>query len=296
MSDFFVRLLKMKLLDGKQLSIEIKSKLKLKIADFYKNYHRRPKLSVILVGENPASHVYVKSKAKACEEVGIISEVIKLKDDVTKEELLQNIHKLNQDPMVDGILVQLPLPTGLTSNKADERVLINSIDPSKDVDCFNDINVGKLIESTAYTVAPCTPAGILELLKSNHVQIEGRHCVVIGRSQIVGKPMALLMLNENATVTVCHSKTSDIKKFTSNADIVIVAAGKAKMFDSSYFKQGAVVVDVGIHKVDGAIVGDVNNEDLDIHLSARSPVPGGVGPMTIAKLLENTYKLSLTHV
>jgi methylenetetrahydrofolate dehydrogenase (NADP+)/methenyltetrahydrofolate cyclohydrolase len=286
----------MKLLDGKSLSTEVKSQLKAKVADFHKKFYRKPRLSVVLVGDNPASHVYVKSKAKACEDVGMESEVIKLSKGVSKSDLLEVIQRLNLDSSVDGILLQLPLPETLTSNKAEEKELLNSIDATKDVDCFNDINIGKLIEGKGDVIAPCTPAGIIDLLKANQIQIEGKHCVVIGRSQIVGKPMALLLLNQNATVTICHSKTKDIKKHTLMADIVIVAAGRAMQFGKEYFKQGSVVVDVGIHKIGNAIVGDVNCEEIDDVVSARSPVPGGVGPMTIAKLLENTYRLALSHV
>jgi len=286
----------MKLLDGKALSTEVKSELKIKVAEFYKNYGRKPKLSVLLVGDNPASEVYVKSKAKSCEDIGMLSEVIKLEKSISKAELLNVVKKLNLDSTVDGILLQLPLPTSLTSNKLEEKNLLNSIDPSKDVDCFHDINMGKLVEGNGEIIAPCTPAGVIDLLKKNQVVIEGKHCVVIGRSQIVGKPMALLLLQQNATVTVCHSKTKDIKKHTQMADIVIVAAGKAEQFGKEYFKADSVVIDVGIHKIGEKLVGDVNIEGLDKLLTARSPVPGGVGPMTIAKLLENTYRLALTHV
>ena len=235
-----------------------------------------------MVGEDPASQVYVNNKKKACEYCGINSKSFELPESTSEAELLELIKKLNDDASIDGILVQLPLPKGI-----DEDKVIMAIDPAKDVDGFHISNVGSLCVGREGLVS-CTPAGIIELLKRYNVAIEGKECVVIGRSNIVGKPMALLLLRENGTVTVCHSRTKDLKEVAKRADILVVAIGKPKFIDDSYVKDGAVVIDVGIHRnEDGKLCGDVDFESVKDKTSAITPVPGGVGPMTIAMLMNN---------
>lgn len=269
------------LIDGKKISKEIKDELKEKVAA-YKAQGKTAALAVIQVGEDPASSVYVNNKKKACEYIGIESLEFHLPETITEEELLSLIEKLNQDEKVNGILVQLPLPKHINEEK-----VIQTISPKKDVDGFHPQSVGALTIGQKGFVS-CTPAGIIELLKRSGIEISGKECVVIGRSNIVGKPMALLLLRENGTVTIAHSRTADLRQVTKRANILVVAVGKPKMIDASYVKEGAVVIDVGIHRnEDNKLCGDVDFDDVVEHVSAITPVPGGVGPMTIAMLMHN---------
>ena len=271
------------LIDGKLISSPIKDECKEKVASL-KEKGIEVTLAVIQVGEDPASSVYVNNKKKACEYIGANSLSYNLPENSTQEELLKIIDDLNNDSKVDGILVQLPLPKHF-----DEDEVIRRINPDKDVDGFHPINVGRLSIGEKGFVS-CTPAGIIELLKRSNVEIEGKECVIIGRSNIVGKPMSMLMLRENATVTVCHSRTKNLKEVTKRADILIVAIGKPKMIDASYVKDGAVVIDVGIHRPDPdskKLCGDVDFDSVEPIAGKITPVPGGVGPMTIAMLMSN---------
>lgn len=270
-----------KIIDGKQISLDIKNELKEKVAK-YKEQGIEITLAVVKVGNDPASAVYVRNKEKACEYVGINSKTLALPEETTEEELLNVVKKLNEDKNVNGILVQLPLPKHI-----DESKVLLTIDSTKDVDGFHPVNVGKMVIGED-TFLPCTPAGIIEMIKRTDIDIEGKECVVIGRSNIVGKPMALLMLQENATVTVAHSKTTDLKAVCKTADILIVAIGKKQFITADYIKEGAVVIDVGIHRgEDKKLFGDVCYEEVEPVASAITPVPGGVGPMTIAMLMSN---------
>lgn len=270
-----------KWIDGKQISAEIKEELKLKVADL-KSRGIAGALAVIQVGNDPASCVYVKNKKKACEFIGIGSFSYELSEETTQSELLELIQKLNQDKAVNGILVQLPLPSHI-----EEDTVIKAIAPEKDVDGFHPMSIGALTIGQKGFVS-CTPAGIIQLLKRSDIQIAGKNCVVVGRSNIVGKPMALLMLRENATVTIAHSRTADLKAVCKTADILIVAIGKKEFIDASYIKEGAVVIDVGIHRDDqNKLCGDVKFDEVEPLCSAITPVPGGVGPMTIAMLMHN---------
>lgn len=242
-----------------------------------------PGLAVILVGNNPASAVYVRNKHKACLEVGINSIEITLPESTTEAELLAKVEELNRDRAVHGILVQLPLPKHI-----DENAIINAISPDKDVDAFHPSNVGRIVIGD-YKFLPCTPAGIMELLKFYNIEIEEKECVVIGRSNIVGKPMSLLLLEKNGTVTVCHSRTKNLADITRRADIVVIAIGRANFLTADMVKEGAVIVDVGINRMpDGKLCGDVDFESVSALASYITPVPGGVGPMTITTLLKNT--------
>ena len=271
------------LIDGKLISAQIKDECKEKVA-LLKEKGIEVTLAVIQVGEDPASSVYVNNKKKACEYIGANSLSYNLKEDSTQEELLNLIDDLNNDEKVNGILVQLPLPKYF-----DEDEVIRRINPDKDVDGFHPINVGRLSIGEKGFVS-CTPAGIIQLLKRSNVEIEGKECVIIGRSNIVGKPMSMLMLRENATVTICHSRTKNLSEVTKRADILIVAIGKPKMIDASYVKEGAVVIDVGIHRPDPdskKLCGDVDFESVEPVAGKITPVPGGVGPMTIAMLMSN---------
>ncbi len=271
----------MVLIDGKKISAEIKDELKNKAAEL-KAQGKEACLAVILVGNDPASTVYVGNKKKACEYVGIKSLSYELPEETSEAELLELIDKLNKDASVNGILVQLPLPKHINEDK-----VIEAIAPEKDVDGFHPMSVGNLCIGRPGFVS-CTPAVIIQLLKRTGVDIAGKNCVIVGRSNIVGKPMALLMLRENATVTVCHSRTKDLKAVTSQADILIVAIGKPMFITADYVKEGAVVIDVGIHrKEDGKLCGDVKFDEVAEKCSAITPVPGGVGPMTIAMLMNN---------
>lgn len=269
------------LIDGKKISAQIKEELKEKAA-LLKEKGINVCLAVIQVGSDPASSVYVGNKKKACAYIGIESKAYELPEETTETELLELIEKLNQDTKVTGILVQLPLPSHM-----DEFQVIQAISPKKDVDGFHEKNVGALSIGSRGFVS-CTPLGVIELLKRSGIQIAGKECVVLGRSNIVGKPMAMLLLRENGTVTICHSKTENLKEVTKRADILVVAVGKPKLIDETYVKEGAVVIDVGIHRLENKkLCGDVDFEKAAPHTSAITPVPGGVGPMTIAMLMNN---------
>lgn len=268
-------------IDGKKISGQIKEELKEKVA-VYKTQGVEITLAVIQVGNDPASTVYVGNKKKACEYIGIRSLAYELSEDISQEELLKKIEELNGRKDVNGILVQLPLPKHI-----DEDAVIRSIDPKKDVDGFHPQSVGALSIGESGFVS-CTPAGIIQLLKRSNIEIAGKECVVVGRSNIVGKPISMLLLRENGTVTVCHSKTKNLKEVTKRADILIVAIGKPKFITKEYVKDGAVVIDVGIHRNENnKLCGDVDYEDVESVVSAITPVPGGVGPMTIAMLMNN---------
>lgn len=275
------------IIDGKQISLDIKDEIKDKIAWLNKK-GIEVSLAVILVGNDPASTVYVKNKKKACEYTGIKSVSYELAEETTEEELLSLIDKLNEDNAINGILVQLPLPKHIN-----EDAVIKRISPDKDVDGFHPESVGRLSIGERGFVS-CTPAGVIQLLKRSKVEITGAECVVVGRSNIVGKPMAMLLIRENGTVTVCHSKTKNLKEVTKRADILVVAIGKPEFIDSSYVKEGAVVIDVGIHrKGEKKLCGDVNYASVEPIASMITPVPGGVGPMTIAMLMNNCYEAAL---
>ena len=280
----------MNLLNGKELSLKIRQDIKREIKeDFTGKKLRVPTLAVVLVGEDPASQIYVRNKENACKEVGIESITIKLPQTATKEDVLERIRVLNDDELVDGILVQLPLPNGIDSNE-----IIESISPDKDVDGLTYVNKGKLVSNLG-DLAPCTPSGIIDLLKYYNVEIEGKNAVIIGRSQLVGRPVEILLNNLNATTTICHSKTQNLKEITAGADILIVAVGKPNYITGDYVKDGASVIDVGINRLDGKIVGDVDIRTLENRDVNITPVPGGVGPMTITELLKNTIKCAKQH-
>lgn len=270
-----------KIIDGKLISQQIKDELKA-LVETEKQNGKQATLAVIQVGNDPASSVYVNNKKKACAYIGIGSLSYELPEETTEDELLALIDKLNADEAVTGILVQLPVP-----KQIDEDKIIRRIDPKKDVDGFHPMSVGALCIGEKGFVS-CTPAGIIQLLKRSGVEIAGKECVVIGRSNIVGKPMALLLLRENGTVTIAHSKTQNLKELCSRADILVAAVGRPKMITKEYVKDGAVVIDVGIHRMEnGKLCGDVNYDDVADKCSAITPVPGGVGPMTIAMLMNN---------
>ncbi|MFS0751482.1 bifunctional methylenetetrahydrofolate dehydrogenase/methenyltetrahydrofolate cyclohydrolase FolD [Oceanobacillus sp. 1P07AA] len=280
------------LLNGKELSEELKQNMKIEV-DELKEKGLTPHLTVILVGDNPASKSYVRGKEKACAVTGISSNLIELTGDTSEEELLRIIDEQNKDESVHGILVQLPLP-----DQMDEQKIIHAISPEKDVDGFHPINVGKMMTGED-TFIPCTPYGILTMLQSKDISLEGKHAVIIGRSNIVGKPIGLLLLQENATVTYTHSRTKNLQEITKQADILIVAMGRAHTINADYIKEGAVVIDVGINrKDDGKLTGDVDFESAKEKASYITPVPRGVGPMTITMLLKNTIKAAkgLNHV
>ena len=275
-------------LDGKKLSLEIEERLKNYIQINKTIAKRNPGLAVIRIGEDPASGVYVGNKEKACSRVGIKSYIFHLKDSVEQKEVEQLLNKLNLDNDIDGMLLQLPIP-----KKFDEQRLISFINPKKDVDGLNEQNIGKLVKNEQ-AMRSCTPAGIVNLLKSQNIKIEGKKIVVIGRSLLVGKPLSLMLLNLNATVTITHSKTLNLNKICKEADILIAAAGKPNLIDSSFVKEGAVIIDVGIHRLTTSdksktrLCGDVLLEDVIPKVFAYTPVPGGVGPMTVTMLLVNT--------
>ena len=277
------------IIDGKELSKKLKEQMKDRVAQM-RQQGIVPKLVVVLVGNNSASEVYVRNKHKACGEVGIESEVIKMPEETTQQELLDVVKGLNEDRTVDGILVQLPLPSQIN-----EKVVLRSILPEKDVDGFHPVNVGLLsIGDDCY--APATPSGIISMFKEYGIEIAGKHCVIIGRSNIVGKPMAALLLRHNATVTVCHSKTQNLGELTRQADIVIVATGHRHTLTADMVKEGAVVIDVGMNRNElGKLCGDVDFEEVKEKASFITPVPGGVGPMTITELLENTILAAQRH-
>ncbi|WP_138415869.1 bifunctional methylenetetrahydrofolate dehydrogenase/methenyltetrahydrofolate cyclohydrolase FolD [Aquibacillus sediminis] len=269
---------------GNELAANLREEMKQEVEQL-KQKNITPSLTVILIGDDPASQSYVRGKQKASDKVGVDSELILLPESTTQQELVDRITKLNQDESVHGILVQLPLP-----NHIDEQVIIETIDPNKDVDGFHPVNIGRMMTGKD-TFYPCTPYGIITMLKSKNIEIAGKHAVIVGRSNIVGKPVGQLLLNENATVTYCHSKTKDMKQYTRDADIVIVAVGKMHFITGDDIKDGAVVIDVGINrKEDGKLTGDVEFESAQQKASYITPVPKGVGPMTITMLLHNTIK------
>jgi len=275
------------ILDGKEVAQARRKQIKARAEVFSEAYGRRASLAVVLVGDDPASQVYVRNKAKGCAEVGLDSIEHKLPVNISRSELIQLVKTLNADDRVDGILVQLPLPKGL-----DPSEIIDHIDPQKDPDGLTTENMGLLFVGRT-RVASCTPAGVMVILEHYRIPVAGRRAVVVGRSQIVGRPMAQLLTEAHATVTVCHSKTPDIREHTSQADLVVVAAGKAGLLGREDFKKGAVVIDVGIHRLPGGkLCGDVRFDELNGWVQAATPVPGGVGPMTITMLLENTLQLA----
>ena len=270
------------ILDGKAVSQRIKDEVK-KEAEILKQKGITIGLAVVIVGDNPASRVYVNNKKKACEYVGFDSYEYALPEDTTEEELLALVEKLNNDDKVNGILVQLPLPKHIN-----EEAVINAISPKKDVDAFHPQNVGKIMTGD-YDFLPCTPAGVMELIKKSGIDVCGKECVVLGRSNIVGKPQAMLLLHAHGTVTICHSRTQNLKEVTKRADILVAAIGKEKFVTADMVKEGAVVIDVGINRMaDGKLCGDVDFENVKEVAGAITPVPGGVGPMTIAMLMKNT--------
>ena len=272
-----------KLIDGKLISAQIRAEIKEETAAFVKERGYAPGLAVVIVGEDPASQVYVRNKARACEEVGFYSEVYRLPAETKQDELNALVDRLNGDEKIHGILVQLPLPKHL-----DETEVLLRIDPKKDVDAFHPYNVGKIMIGD-YDFLPCTPAGVMALLSRSGIDPAGKKCVVIGRSNIVGKPMAMLLLHANGTVTVCHSRTKDLSAVSREADILVVAIGRADFVGADMVKEGAVVIDVGMNRrEDGKLTGDVNFSEVEPIASAITPVPGGVGPMTITMLLQNT--------
>jgi methylenetetrahydrofolate dehydrogenase (NADP+) / methenyltetrahydrofolate cyclohydrolase len=273
------------IIDGKAIAKEIQDSIAIETATLKEMHGLVPGLHVVLVGEDPASQVYVKNKHKACEKVGFNSQIHRLSESTTEAELLNLVERLNGDPLVHGILVQLPLPSSIDSAK-----VMLTMAPEKDVDGFHPVNMGRLvIGDTPYP--PCTPQGIMELLGRTGEEIKGKHAVVIGRSTIVGKPMALLLLQEHATVTICHSRTRDLDKVAHEADILVVAIGKGHLVGESFVKNGAIVIDVGMNRdAGGKLIGDVDFESVKKIASWITPVPGGVGPMTIAMLMKNTLK------
>lgn len=273
-----------KIIDGKVIAAQMRAEMK-QIVDAYRKEGIVPTLAVILVGDDSASQVYVRNKEKACHEIGIRSMIYRLRSNADEEELLGLVEELNEEDSVHGILVQLPLPKHINAQH-----ILRAIDPKKDVDCFHPFNAGKMLEGSDGFL-PCTPAGIIEMLHRSGIEIAGKHCVVLGRSNIVGKPMAILMLRENATVTICHSVTKDLKEWTRQADILISAVGKAKMVTIDMVKPGAVVIDVGMNRdAMGKLCGDVDYDAVSGIAGAITPVPGGVGPMTITMLLQNCLK------
>ena len=274
----------MVLIDGKKVSGEIRNRLADEIQELKKKTGKTPGLATVLVGDDPASSVYVRNKNKICGELGFQSFEQKLSADTSEEKLLQLVGELNSNKDVHGILVQLPLPDQIDSEK-----ILQAIDPKKDVDGFHPINVGKLVVGNAL-LTPCTPTGIIALLDRYDIEISGKHAVIIGRSNIVGKPVSMLLLHRNATITICHSRTQNLEEVTRNADILVAAVGRANFVTDEMVSEGTVVIDVGINRVDGKLTGDVDFEPISKKASHITPVPGGVGPMTIALLMENTLK------
>lgn len=272
-------------IDGKAFSQVILEKIKEEHNQLKEKYGKQAGLAVVIVGNNPASQVYVRNKMKACENVGFYSENIELDENISEEELLQEINKLNKNDRINGILVQLPLPSHINELK-----IIDRISPEKDVDGFHVANIGKMVIGDETGFLSCTPYGIMQLLEEYKIEIAGKDAVIIGRSNIVGKPMALMLIQKGATVQVCNSRTKDLRKKLNDADIIIVAAGVPKLLKKEDVKEGAVVIDVGINRVDGKICGDVDYEEVAERASYITPVPGGVGPMTIASLIKNTFK------
>ena len=272
-------------IDGKAFSQTVLEKIREEHSQLKEKYGKPAGLAVVIVGNNPASQVYVKNKIRACENVGFYSENIELDENISEKELLQEINKLNKNDRINGILVQLPLPVHINELK-----IIDSISPEKDVDGFHVSNIGKMVIGDETGFLSCTPYGIMQLLEEYKIEIAGKDAVIIGRSNIVGKPMALMLIQKGATVQVCNSNTKDLRKKLNKADIIIVAAGVPKLLKKEDVKEGAVVIDVGINRVDGKICGDVDYEEVAEKTSYITPVPGGVGPMTIASLIKNTFK------
>ncbi len=279
-----------KLIDGKQVSARVKEQVRLETEKLKQIHGIQPGLAVVIVGNDPASRVYVNNKKKACETVGFRSYEYALPEETTQAQLLELVETLNADSNVNGILVQLPVPPQI-----DDKAVINAISPEKDVDAFHPANVGKIMIGD-YAFLPCTPAGVMELLASTGVEIAGKRCVVIGRSNIVGKPMAMLLLHKSGTVTVCHSRTVDLPSVTKEADILVAAVGKANFVTADMVKEGAIVIDVGMNRLEnGKLCGDVAFEEVSAKASWITPVPGGVGPMTIAMLMRNTLTAAMTQ-
>lgn len=278
------------IINGKAIAGEIRQELKTKVAGL-KGNGIIPGLSIILVGNHPASEVYVRGKMKACKEVGIFVSLIRFENSVLEEEILEKISRLNEDPLFHGILVQLPLPAHISTSK-----IVEAITPNKDVDGFHPYNVGRFVIGHE-AFLPCTPKGIMELLHRSNCSLAGKHAVVVGRSNIVGKPISLLLLQANCTVTICHSRTPQLSSYTRQADILIVAVGKEKLITGEDIKPGAIIIDVGMNRTtDGHLVGDVDFDDVAPLSSAITPVPGGVGPMTIAMLLSNTIRAAASEI
>ena len=272
-------------IDGKAFSQTVLEKIREEHSQLKEKYGKPAGLAVVIVGNNPASQVYVKNKIRACENVGFYSENIELDENISEKELLQEIDKLNKNDRINGILVQLPLPAHINELK-----IIDSISPEKDVDGFHVSNIGKMVIGDETGFLSCTPYGIMQLLEEYKIEIAGKDALIIGRSNIVGKPMALMLIQKGATVQVCNSSTKDLRKKLNEADIIIVAAGVPKLLKKEDVKEGTVVIDVGINRVDGKICGDVDYEEVAEKTSYITPVPGGVGPMTIASLIKNTFK------
>ena len=271
------------IINGREVSRATREEIKRETEELYDKYGRRPGLAVIIVGEDPASKVYVANKEKGCAEVGFYSELYRLPETTSMDELLGLIEKLNNDDKINGILCQLPLPKHLN-----EQEVILAINPNKDVDAFHPVNTGKIMIGN-HSFLPCTPAGVMKLIESTGVEISGKECVVIGRSNIVGKPQSMLLLQANGTVTICHSRTKNLSEVTRRADILVVAIGKADFVTGDMIKEGAVVIDVGMNRrADGKLTGDVDFESAERVAGYITPVPGGVGPMTITMLLQNT--------
>ncbi|NLX71286.1 MAG: bifunctional methylenetetrahydrofolate dehydrogenase/methenyltetrahydrofolate cyclohydrolase FolD [Clostridiales bacterium] len=277
------------IIDGKALSNRLRESIKQRVGELKDRSGITPGLTVILVGNDPASAVYVRNKERACRQVGINSNIIKLEENISQDELLWHIDSLNKDKNVHGILVQLPLPPQI-----DPVMVINAIDPEKDVDGFHPVNVGRMVTGQD-CLEPCTPKGIIRLIQETGKPIRGKNAVVIGRSNIVGKPVSLMLLQNDATVTICHSKTSGLEEICKRADILVVAIGRPNFIDSRYVKDGATVIDVGTNRVGDKLVGDVNFEEVKQIAGWITPVPGGVGPMTITMLLENTLQAALKN-
>ena len=275
-------------MDGKMVSAKVRGSI-LEEVNGLKDKGVRPGLAVIIVGEDPASKVYVRNKERACEECGFYSEKYALPEETTQEELLGLIDELNHNPRIDGILCQLPVPKHIN-----EQAIIDAISPEKDVDAFHPINVGKIMVGN-FDFLPCTPAGVMQLLEEYDIDPNGKNCVVIGRSNIVGKPMAMLLLHKNGAVTICHSRTKNLKEVCAQADILVAAVGKADFVTADMVKEGAVVIDVGMNRKDGKLCGDVAFDEVNEKASYLTPVPGGVGPMTITMLMKNTLKAAKLH-
>lgn len=275
-------------MDGKMVSAKVRGSI-LEEVNGLKDKGVRPGLAVIIVGEDPASKVYVRNKERACEECGFYSEKYALPEETTQEELLGLIDELNHNPRIDGILCQLPVPKHIN-----EQAIVDAISPEKDVDAFHPINVGKIMVGN-FDFLPCTPAGVMQLLEEYDINPNGKNCVVIGRSNIVGKPMAMLLLHKNGTVTICHSRTKNLKEVCAQADILVAAVGKADFVTADMVKEGAVVIDVGMNRKDGKLCGDVAFDEVNEKASYLTPVPGGVGPMTITMLMKNTLKAAKLH-